>query len=134
MNLRILKKKSKQALAYKHHYGPDDREHYLAERYENYHGLEIRCKHKRGRFGCECHCPLKGTPMVGGMYGYYEPEWEERTIFEEMREFMFWNKRPATMTEKEHNRLKRILGITDAAIKAHKEWTKEYRFDEEETA
>jgi hypothetical protein len=28
--------------------------------------------------------PLKGTPMVGGMYGYEQPEWEESTAYEEL--------------------------------------------------
>lgn len=27
-----------------------------------------------------CH-PLKGTPMVGGVSGYYEPEWDEETAW-----------------------------------------------------
>lgn len=34
-------------------------------------------------------CPLKGTPMTGGMVGYEEPEWEEETAWELLRNILF---------------------------------------------
>lgn len=33
--------------------------------------------------------PLKGTPMVGGMSGYYEPEWDERCAWAELEDIVF---------------------------------------------
>ncbi|TYC93009.1 hypothetical protein [Novosphingobium sp. BW1] len=106
MNLRILKKLSKRAMPYLIALG-DRQVHFLAERNDNYHGMTIRdrtcwernpCHPSREpgwcNFGDEPvlyvvarkgyryvmrppHHPLKGTPMVGGMSGGEQPEWDE---------------------------------------------------------
>ncbi|WAP67215.1 hypothetical protein [Jiella pelagia] len=34
--------------------------------------------------------PLAGTVMVGGISGYYEPEWDEQTAYEALSEAIFW--------------------------------------------
>lgn len=103
MNLRILKKLSKRAAPLL----PllqDGREQFASEKHDNYHGyiylIMDRTCWERGR---SVHAdlisqgeikkpaadgkgwvymrppshPLKGTMMVGGMSGYYEPEWDE---------------------------------------------------------
>lgn len=116
MNLRILKKLSKRAAPYLAALG-DNREQFLAEKGENYHGLIIRDRTDWERSWChpshhvgwhrkgECFCaearkgyryivrtpyhPLKGTPMVGAMHGYYEPEWDEETAFGALRAIVF---------------------------------------------
>lgn len=109
MNLRILKKLSKRAAPYLAALG-DAREQFRAEKGDNYHGMVIRArKHAermpschdeplgyllgitqpRGRAGSRYpyvklyppYHPRKGTIMVGGMTGYYEPEWEEECAF-----------------------------------------------------
>ena len=47
MNLRVLKKKSKQARPFiEKYYRLHAHEVFAAERGENYHGLVISCKHK----------------------------------------------------------------------------------------
>lgn len=94
MTLRTLKKKSKQALPImlKHYPRELTGEVFTAERGANYHGRVIRCTHGtgdpclvKGRPRCECtYHPLKGTPMVGAMSGYYEPEWDERPVLEDL--------------------------------------------------
>lgn len=33
--------------------------------------------------------PIKGTPMVGAMCGYYEPEWEEKTAWEALVDLVY---------------------------------------------
>lgn len=100
MNLRTLKKLSKRAAPILvQHY---DLEVFIAERGDNYHGLKIRCPHKRGRFTCDCeHHPLKGTPMVGEMSGYYEPEWKEETAWERLNEVVHWQGRAESMSDDE---------------------------------
>lgn len=35
--------------------------------------------------------PRKGTIMVGGMSGGEQPEWDEETAWEALREHVFWN-------------------------------------------
>ncbi|MBP2302543.1 hypothetical protein [Azospirillum picis] len=133
MNLRILKKLSKRAAPLLAHFdiGPDDL--FLAEKSESYTGLLIldRTCWDRGRSvhdDCIRQCerkkpaadgngwvymtppshPLKGTPMVGRMSGYEEPEWEERTALEELAECIRWSDKPATMTEAEWALAQRI--------------------------
>ena len=74
MNLRILKKLSKRALPMAEQAGLlKGQECFVAansdECYTGIRGFDT---------------VLKGTPMVGAMEGYYEPEWEERTVWEEL--------------------------------------------------
>jgi hypothetical protein len=109
MNLRTLKKLSKRATPILPLLG-DTREQFSAKRYENYTATLIRArKHwERGATvwkdipepSCDRICyrarsgrvismrppshPLKGTPMVGGMSGYYEPEWDEETAWDSL--------------------------------------------------
>lgn len=115
MNLRILKKRSKQALpillAHYAHHLPEQM--FVAERGENYHGLVIRCKHpKTKRFGCGCdYHPLKGTPMGGQMQGYYEPEWDEKTALEMLQDFVSEAGRPETMTDDDWDRALRVSRV-----------------------
>ncbi|MBP8235695.1 MAG: hypothetical protein KAY22_25705 [Rhizorhabdus sp.] len=109
MNLRILKKLSKRAAPYLPLLG-DKREQFPAEWGENYHGLNIWArKHfertvsvhtdimREGEMVIAPKCregsrfpyiklyppshPWPGTIMVGGMSGYYEPEWEEESAW-----------------------------------------------------
>ncbi len=103
MNLRILKKLSKRAAPYLLPLG-DYREQFRAGQGRNHHGLvylitdrtcwergrsvhgdpirqgEIKKRAADGKgwvwMAPPSH-PLKGTMMVGGMSGYYEPEWQE---------------------------------------------------------
>ena len=35
------------------------------------------------------------------MSGYYEPEWSERTAYEELRERVLWDDRPRNATDAE---------------------------------
>jgi len=121
MTLRILKKKSKQALPILEGHYPDQLygDVFLAERGENSHGLLIRCDHprRRTRGGClRCTCPLPGTPMIGGMSGYEEPEWDEETAFERLQQAVLWNDRPATMTDREWRRTLAISGVRPVDI------------------
>lgn len=100
MNLRILKKLSARAAPYLAPLG-DRRQQFLAEKHENYHGRLIKDRACWDRSRCHATYtghgdeivfdtrsghrvvmrppshPLKGTVMVGGMSGYYEPEWDE---------------------------------------------------------
>lgn len=124
MTLRTLKKRSKQALpVLRQHFPHSLGEVFLAVRGENYHGLVIRCTHgagdpcrKEGRPHCECtHHPLPGTPMSGGMSGYYEPEWDEHTVYEVLREVLWWTEKPASMTDAEWIAALRIVRMTPAA-------------------
>lgn len=108
MNLRILKKLSKRAAPLLLLLG-DTREQFRAAHHrsgENYHGLigfprknwergschpsyepighdRMKVTTRAGRsmvLSEPCH-PLKGTMMVGGMSGYYEPEWDEESAW-----------------------------------------------------
>lgn len=105
MNLRILKKLSKRAAPLLPLLG-DRREQFAAHRDENYmatlildrkhfqrgrsvHGdcfseFEIKRPAKDGRgwvYAKPPSHPWPGTIMVGGMSGYYAPEWDEETAW-----------------------------------------------------
>lgn len=106
MNLRILKKLSKRAAPYLPLLG-DQRKQFPARKHDSYHGMLIldRTCWERGRsvhgdpirqeeikkpaadgkgwvwMAPPSH-PLKGTMMVGGMSGYYEPEWVEECCWQ----------------------------------------------------
>ncbi len=113
MNLRILKKLSKKAAPLLMHF--DHRgELFLAQRGENYHGLVIE-RHPKVKEWSAVH-PLKGTPMVGAMEGYYEPEWSERTAWDELGECIRWQEKPETLTDAEYAYAMRLSGerpVTD---------------------
>lgn len=81
--LRILKKLSKRAAPLLKALG-DDREQFAAERWENYIGCVIKDHHD------DHPQPLKGTIMVGGVTGYYEPEWSEQSAWEALSDIVFW--------------------------------------------
>lgn len=125
MTLRSLKKKSKQArqiLIAHYRYKPE--QFFLAERYDNYHGVRIRCDHlaKPGRFSCECQShPLPGTPMTGGMSGGDEPEWSEHAALIDLQDTVLWSDRPASMSDRQWRRtlaIARVKPITEADIAA----------------
>jgi hypothetical protein len=118
MNLRILKKLSKRAAPLLPLLG-DTREQFLAERGENYHGMRITARKdfertcsvhtdcsREGEFVIAPKCragsrlpyvkvyppyhPREGTIMVGGMSGYYEPEWDEESAYGALCEILVW--------------------------------------------
>lgn len=119
MNLRILKKLSKRAAPLLSRLG-DTRQQFPAEKEESFQHLgghdrkhwdrarakypmgcrgEIKYRPRDGRDWIvmrEPYHPLKGTPMIGSMVGYYEREWEEQTAWEALRHIVFnhfstWN-------------------------------------------
>lgn len=115
MNLRILKKLSKRAAAIIVALG-DNREQFRAELNENYlktarverkHFERMRSPHATVRDGGikrparDGHGgyismwppdhPRKGTIMVGAVSGYYEPEWDEETAWDALRNLVWWS-------------------------------------------
>lgn len=113
MNLRILKKLSKRAAPYLPLLG-DQREVFPAEKGENYLSTVIldRACWERGRSAhgdtlkqreikkpaadgkgwvwmAPPDHPLEGTPMIGGMSGYYEPEWSEEDCWYALQNLVF---------------------------------------------
>lgn len=113
MNLRILKKLSKRAAPLLPLLG-DNRQQFPAERGDGHtsttghdrkhwlrmrsiHGEEfpgtIKYKPRQGAHWIAMREPwdaLKGTPMVGAMEGYYEPEWSEETAWEALLDIVWW--------------------------------------------
>ena len=129
MNLRILKKKSKQARPiiekYYDFYAPKI---FLARAGENYHGMNIKCRHikKPGKYRCECHYhPLDGTPMWGDMQGYYEPEWHEECLLSVLQESVIWGDKPEAMPPAVWEATLKICGITQKKIDEHSAWVRE---------
>lgn len=131
--LRTIKKRSKQALPILLTHYPDAAnaagEMFLAERGENHHEFVVRCTHGvgdpcrvKGRPRCECtYHPLPGTPMFGGMFGYYEPEWDEKTALTVLQDAVLYHDRPAAMTDREWRRtlaISRRQPLTEADIRA----------------
>lgn len=115
MNLRILKKLSARAAPLLPLLG-DTREQFRATHCENYTGIEIKArKHfermrsvhgepgqpgsikspaRDGRGWIYVYPPAhpwEGTMMVGGMSGYYEPEWDEETAWEALTTLVHHN-------------------------------------------
>ena len=100
-----LKKLSKKAAPLLKELG-DSRQQFCAVRGENYMGVvirdrkhwermrsvsgdtfdrDIKYKPKNGNGWIRLSPPVqprKGTPMIGGTSGYYEPEWDEETTWE----------------------------------------------------
>lgn len=133
MTLRSLKKKSKQAVPILLAHYPDAAaeagEMFAAKRGENHHEFVIRCTHGSGdpsladdRPRCDCtYHPLPGTPMFGGVFGYYEPEWDEKTAYSVLRHAVMYHDRPATMTDREWRRtlaLSNTSPVTEADLAA----------------
>jgi hypothetical protein len=117
VNLRILKKLSKRAAPLLLLLD-DHREQFRAEKHDNYTSTVIRdrtcferwrCTHEREpsmslrdgelivrprrgpgyiRLSPPDH-PLKGTIMVGATTGYYEPEWDEETAWDALKEAVY---------------------------------------------
>lgn len=112
MNMRILKKLSKRAQPYLHRIGDrrqqfraGKEENYTSLIIRDISRLERSCAAHTSVIGRETlfryiapkiregsqfpyvtlrypSHPIKGTIMVGGMEGYYEPEWDEETAWE----------------------------------------------------
>lgn len=127
MNLRALKKQSKRAVPFLiAHFGRKTSDFFLDEPGNNYHGVNIRCPHKPGRFRCDCHChPLKGTPMIGEVSGYYEPEWEERTALEELQRAVMWSERPETASDRDWRQMLRITRVRPISEEEFHAWAME---------
>lgn len=119
LTLSRLKDLSERAMpVLRQHFGRGDHgEAFLAEEGENYHGLRIHCDCPDvSSYGClRCAHPLAGTPMLGGVSGYYEPEWDEDTAYEVLRETLWWSDRPDTMTDSEWVGALAIIGMTPAS-------------------
>lgn len=117
MNLRTLKKLSKRAAPFLPLLG-DRREQFAAVKGDNYHGLcgfplknwqrspchpsyepapwdaeRFKLITRAGRhiILSEPSHPLEGTIMVGGMSGYYEPEWDEETAWGALTDIVRWH-------------------------------------------
>lgn len=117
MNLRTLKKLSKRAAPLIAALG-DRRDQFRAEKGENYTGTVITDrKHwerhttvwksaepntshriffrtRAGRIAYMTNSyihPLKGTVMVGAVSGGEEPEWDEETAWDSLREMVWWH-------------------------------------------
>jgi hypothetical protein len=134
MRLRILKKLSKKAAPILvKHYGLKI---FLAERGDSYHGMKVTCKCTRKlkggkneygyKISCDCQWhPLAGTPMYGATSGYYEPEWDERTAFEELRERVHYGDRPKSMTDADWQNAMKVSRLTPVDIEQMIQWIKE---------
>jgi|GEM_PF-4533479 len=109
MNLRILKKLSKRAAPLLHALGDDrsqflagdgdsytdligfDRKHWRRSRSSQFTGWKGDIEHRTRRGDAVVHLseryiyPWPGTPMVGALEGYMEPEWEECTAWDSLR-------------------------------------------------
>lgn len=113
MNLRILKKLSKRALPLAKEAGIlRDQELFPAYKGEclvtlrkpdrksldrmrvREHGF-VGFRYVPGKSGefyialCNHPAALKGTPMAGTMTGYYEPEWEEEPVWDQLRAWTY---------------------------------------------
>ena len=127
MNLRILKKKSKQAaVILAAHYATQISPIFSSRAGENYHGINVRCAHRRGRVSCGCeYHPLKGTPMLGQVSGYYEPEWDEETTYERLGELVAWADRPATMSDADWNHARKVSDTEPVDQEELDRWVRE---------
>lgn len=119
MNLRILKKLSKRALKYleqfqngqelffaqkgESYHGIIIKDHSRLERIPSCHNdvishdtyvgtIEPKCRKGNKwpyvKLYAPSH-PIKNTPMLGGMSGYYEPEWDEWTVWEAFTHWVY---------------------------------------------
>lgn len=84
MNLRILKKLSKRAAPLLPLLG-DGRQQFAADPDDSgYISTKVESRDKYPM-------ALKGTIMVGGMSGYYEPEWDEESAWCALRQLVHWH-------------------------------------------
>lgn len=83
-----------------------------------YHGLRIRCdcQDVSERWGCtRCTLASPGTPMIGGVTGYFEPEWDETTAYGLLSDIVRWEEKPPAMTDAEWAAVLAIVGMTPAS-------------------
>lgn len=83
-----------------------------------YHGLRVRCDcpDVSEQWGClTCSVALPGTPMIGGMSGYYEPEWSETTTYGLLSELLWWTERPDGISDAEWVEALAIVDMTPAS-------------------
>lgn len=114
-----LKALSERALAALERHWP---EHIYGETFlsegDSPHGLVIRCDcpdrpdPSHGQSCYRCSSVLPGTPMIGAMSGYYEPEWDERTTYGILQDVTWWNARPATISDADWAEVLAIVGMT----------------------
>lgn len=115
--LAELKDWSERALAALQKHWP---EHIYGEVFlsdgDSSHGHLIRCECPRrtADFCFRCSSALPGTPMIGAMSGYYEPEWDETTAYGVLQDVVGWNEKPAAMTDAEWADALAIVGWTPA--------------------
>jgi len=125
MKQRILKKRSKSAYDYGIEYNIlNVKNLFKAQNQENYTDIAIDCSCTSDFCRHDTH-PLKGTWMIGGLEGYYEPEWEERTLFEWMREYILFSGDMKQMPKDEKEKLMRCLGITQKGVDSNIKWMME---------
>jgi len=162
MNLRILKKLCKRVAPVLPSVGIDT-EQFLAEGGGNYHGFHGAWERKAllrqsARYPFEkdrkfmprhgkCwvileypYCPLKGTPMVGSMQGYYEPEWEEACTWAAFTDLVWsaftdWESGPRDEhgipdpipPRKRFRTTRDYLAAVPEMVARHQEWRAKYR-------
>ncbi|WP_455988978.1 hypothetical protein [Methylorubrum extorquens] len=119
LTLPRLKELSERALPILEKHFPEllQDQTFLAEPSDNYHGLVIQCDcppdDRAGFTKCDCQWhPLAGTPMIGGMSGYEELEWDEETAHEALAKNLEWINRAAFMTEAEWIEVLAMAGMT----------------------
>lgn len=130
-----LKGWSERALVVLQRHYPDQiwGEVFLAEPDEGYgyHGLRIRCDcpDVSERWGCtRCALASPGTPMIGGVTGYFEPEWDETTAYGLLSDIVRWEEKPPAMTDAEWAEALAIVGMTPAShAEQMANWEREMR-------
>lgn len=60
--------------------------------------------------------------MVGEVSGYYEPEWSERTAYEQLREAVLFSARQRSMSDAEWAEAMGVTGVTAEDQKRIDEW------------
>lgn len=63
--------------------------------------------------------------------GYYEPEWDERTAFEDLQKQVMWESQPASMTPGDWDRTRRITGVKPITAEEVEEWFHEDEMEAE---
>lgn len=162
MNPRILKKLSKRIAPILPSIGVDT-EQFPAVRWDNYHGFYGAWERKallrrsaiypfeKDRKYMPRHGkrwvvleyprhPLKGTPMVGSMHGYYEPEWEEECTWASFTSMVWstftdWDGGPRdehgipdpVPPRKRFRTTRDYLAAVPEMIARHREWEAKYR-------
>ncbi|MFB0493077.1 hypothetical protein ABIE45_005663 [Methylobacterium sp. OAE515] len=116
--LADLKAWSERALAVLQKHWPENiyGEVFLSEG-DSPHGLRIWCDCPgRSKEWClRCSSVLPGTPMIGAMSGYYEPEWDERTTAGILQDVVWWSERPVGISDSEWVEALAVVGMTPEA-------------------